>query len=206
MIVYKPYIPKNPSRIVDTVKPKNHAGFVYVKVGEDHGIPIYEMRKPTPFERKCIVANYLARHSPEVTKVHFLAEKLGVTDRTIQSLLKEFISTGALIAYPNYGRDGRQTGNLYFWTGKFDHVVGSPTLDDLYSKKDKYGFRSFTWDDFKVVPGQYNSVQDKIDKYYQYMELIAIKKRLTRKHDARKRRSIKKMHALHVRDENGVPY
>ena len=38
------------------------------------------------------------------------------------------------------------------------------------------------------------------------MELIAIKKRLTRKHDARKRRSIKKMHALHVRDENGVPY
>ena len=84
--------------------------------------------------------------------------------------------------------------------------MGSPPLDDLYSKKDKYGFRSFTWDDFKVVPGQYNSVQDKIDKYYQYMELIAIKKRLTRKHDARKRRSIKKMHALHVRDENGVPY
>lgn len=50
---------KNPSRIVDTVKPKNHSGFVYVKVGEEAGVPIYEMRKPDPFERKCIVENYI---------------------------------------------------------------------------------------------------------------------------------------------------
>ena len=68
MSYYDDSYAKNPSRIVDTVKPKNHSGFVYVKVGEEAGVPIYEMRKPDPFERKCIVENYIRVRSKDATQ------------------------------------------------------------------------------------------------------------------------------------------
>ena len=206
MTYFSVKLQNNPSRIVDTVKPKNHAGFVYVKVGEESGVPIYEMRKPDPFERKCILISYLKAHSGEMIKVPYLADKLGVTDRTLQILLKELVKEEHIISYPSNGKDGRQTGNIYVWTAKKDPVIGGPTLKELYSKKDNYGFRSFTWEDFKVIPGQYNSIEEKIEKYYQYMDLIAIKKRLKRKHDSRRKKAIMKLHGLKVRDVNEIPY
>lgn len=202
MIICKLRLDKNPSQIVDTVEPKNHAGFVYVKVGEEYGVPIYEMRKPNPFERKCIVANYIRMNSKKMAKVPFLADKLGVTDRTIQLILKQLVEEGMITSTPSNGKDGRQTGNIYVWTLDVDPVIGSPTLKDLYSKVDHFGFRSFTWEDFKVIPGNYESVQDKIDKYYQYMELIAIKNRLKRKHDARIKKEKKVLINHHIRDKD----
>lgn len=205
MIIFKPNLEKNPSRIVDTVKPKNHAGFIYVKVGEESGVPIYEMRKPDPFERKCILINYLHHHSKEMIKVPYLADKLEVTDRTIQMVLKELIKEGYIVSYPSNGEDGRQTGNIYVWTGGRDPIIGGPTLKNLYAKRDSYGFRSFTWEDFKVIPGQYNSIEEKIEKYYQYMDLIAIKKRLKRKHDAKRAKELKELRRLHVRDRFDQP-
>lgn len=205
MSYYEDPYAKNPSRIVDTVKPKNHSGFVYVKVGEEAGVPIYEMRKPNPFERKCIVENYIRLHSGEMIKVPWLAEKLGVTDRTIQMILKQLIEEGAIISTPSNGKDGRQTGNVYIWTWNVDPIVGSPTLRDLYSKRDGYGFRSFTWDDFKVIPGQYDSVDDKIEKYYQYMDLIAIKKRLKRKRQVKIAKHKHLLRKLKVRDSDDNP-
>lgn len=74
-------------------------------------------------------------------KVSFFSEQLGVSDRTVQS---------AITVAPVFSEGGKQQGNLYHWTGDVDSVIGSPTLEMLYARYDSYGFRSFTWDDFKM--------------------------------------------------------
>lgn len=197
---------ENPAKIVDTDKPENRSGFVYVVAGEEYGVPVYEMRKPSPLEREAIVMEYVRRNNGLSFKVSWLAGKLGVSDRTIQKILSNLSKKGAIRSEPNFGKDGRQSGSIYFWTGNVDPIVGAPTLKDLYHRKNDYGFRSFTWDDFKVVPGNFDSVQEKIDAYYRYMELIAIKKRLTRKKKARAAEQLEILRHFGVRDarENRV--
>ena len=80
---------ENPSVIRDYDKPKNHHGFVYVRTGKDGRVPLWEMRKPTPDERLSIIANWIRMHGKEgPIKVSFFSEKLGVSDRTVQSILR----------------------------------------------------------------------------------------------------------------------
>ncbi|MFA6797007.1 MAG: hypothetical protein WCR63_05545, partial [Bacilli bacterium] len=174
---------ENPSKVRDWNPPKNHHGFVYVYVGKDDGVPLWELRKPTPDERIWIVENYIRHHSNQVIKVHFLASKLGVSDRTIQTILRDLESNGTIGSETSLDELNRQTGNVYWWTGKNDPIIGSPTLEDLYKKKDGYGFRSFAWDDFKMYESE--DWLDRVDQYFQYIELLDIKKRLKRKRDRR---------------------
>lgn len=37
---------ENPSRIRDYSAPGNKSGFVYVRVGKEDGVPLWELRKP----------------------------------------------------------------------------------------------------------------------------------------------------------------
>lgn len=135
---------ENPCKTRDNSHFKNHHGLIYVFVGRQNGVPMYGLRKPTPDGRVWIMENYIRRHSGEVIKVPYLASKLGVSDRTIQTILKDLRDKRIVECYEAVDKNNRQTGNVYRWTGNVDPIIGSPTLEDLYARRDGYGFRSFS--------------------------------------------------------------
>lgn len=137
---------------------------------------MYELRKPTPDERIWIIENYIRQHSGEVIKMPYLASKLGVSDRTIQAILKELKNKKIVECYESVDKNNHQTGNV-------DPIIGSPTLEDLYARRDGYGFRSFSWEDFRM-PGT-DDWTEKVDRYYRYKDLFAIRRKMKRKKDRR---------------------
>lgn len=192
---------ENPSKIRDYDKPKNHHGFVYIRSGKEGNVPIWELRKPTPDERLSIIENYIRMHGNEgPIKVSFFAEKLGVSDRTIQSILRLLEEKKAVTIEPVFNGNGKQQGNLYHWTGNVDPIIGGPTMEMLYKRYDSYGFRSFTWDDYKMKTDSSGNLTS--DDYLQYNALIQKKKRLKRKKTKAYNSHLKKLKALHVHDEN----
>lgn len=192
---------ENPSVIRDYDKPKNHHGFVYVRAGKEGRVPLWEMRKPTPDERLSIIENYIRMHGSEgPIKVSFFAEKLGVSDRTIQSILRLLEDKKAITITPVFNESGKQQGNLYHWTGNVDPIIGGPTMEMLYKRYDSYGFRSFTWDDYKMKTDPSGNLTS--EDYLQYDELKAEKKKLSRKKKKAYEFHLRKLKALKVHDES----
>lgn len=189
-----------PEKLPRWKPPKNHHGLIYVFVGKQDGVPMYELRKPTPDERVWIIENYIRRHSGEVIKVPFLAFKLGVSDRTIQTILKDLRDKKIVECDEAVDENNRQTGNAYFWTGKADPIIGSPTLEDLYAKRDGYGFRSFSWEDFRMP--ETDDPAERIDQYFRYMELLDIRRKMKRKKDRRYRKCLSQLKRLGIRDRD----
>lgn len=195
---------ENSSVIRDYDKPKNHHGFVYVRAGKDGRVPLWEMRKPTPDERLSIITNWIRMHGKEgPIKVSFFAEKLGVSDRTVQSILRLLEEKQAITIEPVFDANGKQQGNLYHWTGNVNPVIGGPTMEMLYKRYDSYGFRSFTWDDYKMKTDPSGNLTS--PDYYQYGELIDEKRRLKRKKTRTYKSHLKKLKKLHVRSEDDEP-
>ncbi len=195
---------ENPSVIRDYIPPKNHHGFVYVQAGKEDGIPLWELRKPTPDERISIVSNYIRMHGSEgPIKISFFSEKLGVSDRTIQGIIRLLEGEGAITITPIFNENGKQQGNLYSWTGKVDPVIGSPTMEMLYKRYDSYGFRSFTWDDYKMETDPNGKVS--CHDYLQYLDLMDEKKRLKRKRERTYKTNLIKLRKLKVRDNSEKP-
>lgn len=195
---------ENPSVIRDYDKPKNHHGFVYVRAGKGGRVPLWEMRKPTPDERLSIIENWIRMHGREgPIKVSFFAEKLGVSDRTIQSILRLLEDKNAITVTPVFSEGGKQQGNLYRWIGNVDPIIGGPTMEMLYKRYDSYGFRSFTWDDYKMKTDPSGNLT--CDDYYQYGELMDEKRRLKRKKTRTYKSHLKKLKAMHVHDEENRP-
>lgn len=195
---------ENTSVIRDYDKPKNHHGFVYVRAGKEGRVPLWEMRKPTPDERLSIIENYIRMHGSEgPIKVSFFAEKLGVSDRTIQSILRLLEEKKAITITPVFNGNGKQQGNLYHWTGNVDPIIGGPTMEMLYKRYDSYGFRSFTWDDYKMKTDPSGNLTS--DDYPQYDELKAEKRKLKRKKAKIYKSHLKKLKKLHVRNEDDEP-
>lgn len=191
---------ENPSVIRDYNKPKNHHGFVYVRAGKEGRVPLWEMRKPTPDERLSIIENYIRMHgSEDPIKVSFFAEKLGVSDRTIQSILRLLEEKKAITITPVFSENGKQQGNLYHWTGNVDPIIGGPTMEMLYKRYDSYGFRSFTWDDYKMKTDPSDNLTS--EDYLQYDELKAEKKKLRRKKKKAYESHLRRLRALKVHDE-----
>ena len=191
---------ENPSVIRDYDKPKNHHGFVYVRAGKEGRVPLWEMRKPTPDERLSIIENWIRMHGKEgPIKVSFFAEKLGVSDRTIQSVLRLLEDKKAITITPIFSEGGKQQGNLYHWTGNVDPIIGGPTMEMLYKRYDSYGFRSFTWDDYKMKTDPSGNLTS--EDYPQYDELKAEKKKLSRKRKKAYESHLRRLRALKVHDE-----
>ena len=191
---------ENPSVIRDYNKPKNHHGFVYVRAGKEGRVPLWEMRKPTPDERLSIIENYIRMHGSEgPIKVSFFAEKLGVSDRTIQSILRLLEEKKAITITPVLNDNGKQQGNLYHWTGNVDPIIGGPTMEMLYKRYGSYGFRSFTWDDYKMKTDPPDNLTS--EDYLQYDELKAEKKKLRRKKKKAYESHLRRLRALKVHDE-----
>ena len=195
---------ENPSKIRDYNPPENHSGSVYVRVGKEDGVPLWELRKPTPDERISIVSNYIRMHGKEgPIKISFFSKKLGVSDRTIQGIIRLLEGEGAITIAPIFNASGRQQGNLYGWTGNVDPVIGSPTMEILYARYDSYGFRSFTWDDFKMETDPNGKVT--CHDYLQYLDLLEEKKRLKRKKARKYKANIIKLKKLKVSDSEEKP-
>lgn len=194
----------NPSRIRDYNRPVNHHGFVYVRVGKEGNVPLWELRKPTPDERLSIVSNWIRMHGKEgPIKISFFSEKLGVSDRTIQSILRLLEEQGAITIKPVFNDNGKQQGNIYRWTGDVDPIIGGPTMEMLYNRYDSYGFRCFSWDDFKMKTDPSGNLT--CDDYDQYEEVIFQKKRLKRKKERKYRAELKSLKKLHIHTNDEKP-
>lgn len=163
-------------------------------------MPLWEMRKPTPDERLSIIENYIRMHGSEgPIKVSFLAEKLGVSDRTVQSILRLLEEKKAITITPVFNGNGKQQGNLYHWTSNVDPIIGGPTMEMLYKRYDSYGFRSFTWDDYKMKTDPSGNLTS--EDYLQYDQLKAEKKKLRRKKKKAYESHLRRLRALKVHDE-----
>lgn len=131
---------------------RNKYGFVYVKNpnyfvdGDDRE---YLIRKPTPIERKEIIVNTVIECNGRSFRIPVLADKLGVSDRTIQTILRQLEKDGLIEIIPKFNKDGRQKGNAYRYVGPPCIKYGSGlTLKALYSSKQDVGFRDWAWKEY----------------------------------------------------------
>ncbi len=154
-------------------------GIVIIEVfDESLGATVYHYRKPTPKERKEIIFNYIIDHSGEFIKVNYLAEKLSVSDRTIQKIIKELINE-ELIKVESCFINGKQRGNVISYIGVERQKTGKElTLDLLYDINNPYGFRDYDWEDFKLYPDL--ELEERIN---QYDVLQAHKEKLKKKRE-----------------------
>lgn len=127
----------------------NKYGFVYVKNPhyiKDGDERKYLIRKPTPKERREIIINTVIECDGRTFSIPVLAERLGVTDRTVQSVLRQLQKEGLIEIIPKYGKTGAQKGNAYRYIGQPCEKYGSHlTLQTLYSAKQDAGFRDWAW-------------------------------------------------------------
>lgn len=116
-----------------------------------------EIRKPTPKEREEIILNYIRANSGKSVKVWWLAEKLAVSDRMIQKILKKFEEQGLIARTPLFTESGKQQGNILTYTGENTPKTGTElTLQRLYNPDNPCGFRDWHWEEFKFIPGYYD--------------------------------------------------
>lgn len=127
----------------------NKYGFVYIKNphymvnGDDRKFLI---RKPTPKERREIIINTTIECNGRTFAISTLAERLGVTDRTIQTILRQLEKEGLIEIIPQKNKNGAQTRNAYRYIGVPCKVYGSGlTLKALYNTKQNVGFRDWAW-------------------------------------------------------------
>ena len=73
-------------------------------------------------------------------------------------------------------------------------------MEMLYKRYDSYGFRSFTWDDYKMKKDPSGNLTS--PDYLQYEEVMNEKKRLKRKKTKAYNSHLKKLKALHVHAES----
>ncbi len=114
----------------------NRYGFVYVKnprypVEDDDRE--YLIRKPTPEERREIVINTVIECNGRTFSIPVIADKLGVSDRTVQIVLRDLEREGLIEIVPMKTRRGAQKGNAYRYIGLPCEKYGSGlTLQILY--------------------------------------------------------------------------
>ncbi len=130
----------------------NRYGFVMVYCGRnEYGQRIHELRKPTPSQRRSIVLSCIRESKGKSIKIHWLAEKLGVSDRTIQSDVRHWEQLGFLKKNVCYDKSGRQTGNSYELLINTSVGTGRHyTLKSLYQMSNPLGYRTWSWDDFRM--------------------------------------------------------
>lgn len=133
-------------------------GFIYIKnpkfpMEDDRE---YLIRKPTPKERREIVINTIIECNGRTCKIHALAQRLAVSDRTIQTILRQLQKDGLIEITPKYGKDGKQKGNAYKYIGPSCERYGTGlTLKDLYDISRDVGFRDWAWKTHGFTHDQY---------------------------------------------------
>ncbi len=134
-------------------KRPNRYGFVYVKNPNyyvDGDYREYLIRKPTTKERREIVINTIILCNGRTFRIADLAEELGVSDRTVQTILRQLEKEKLIQISPHYNKQGRQRGNAYKYIGPPCKFYGSGlTLKALSNPKLYVGFRDWAWREFE---------------------------------------------------------
>ena len=123
-------------------------GFIYIKnpdfpMDDDRE---YLIRKPTPKERREIIINTVIECNGRTFKIHALAVRLAVSDRTVQTILRQLQKDGLIQITPRHNKDGKQVGNAYRYIGPPCESYGTGlTLKALYSTEQDVGFRDWAW-------------------------------------------------------------
>lgn len=129
----------------------NQYGFVWFKNPHylvDDDDQEYILRKPTPKERREIVINTIIECNGRTFAIPKLARRLGVSDRTIQSILRQLQKEGLIEIIPRHGKNGKQKANAYRYIGPPCEKYGSGlTLQLLYSTEQDVGFRDWAWEE-----------------------------------------------------------
>lgn len=156
---------------------RNKYGFIQIKnpyyrqdySDNDDGIihdcgSLYLLRKPTPAERREIVINTIIAGNGRPFKISKLANRLAVSDRTIQLLLKSLMNDGLIEIIKRYNKNGLQKSNSYRYIGEQCEFYGSGlTLNMLYDKDNKAGFRDWAWKDLTYKRnGKWTTPRDQI--------------------------------------------
>ena len=93
---------------------KNKFGFVeienpvYYNNNYNYSPPQFLMRKATPEERREMVVNYIIRRNGKPISLDNLANKLAVSKRTIQLLMKSLKDEGLIDVQPTFDKWGKQ--------------------------------------------------------------------------------------------------
>jgi len=98
---------------------KNKYGFVeienpvYYNNNYYYSPPQFLMRKATPEERREMVVNYIIRRDGKPIDLNKLADKLAVSKRTLQFLMKSLKDEGLIEVQPTFDKLGNQWHNSY---------------------------------------------------------------------------------------------
>jgi len=112
----------------------------------------YLLRKPTPSERREIVINTIIQSKGRAFSIVKLASLLAVSDRTIQTLLRNLQKEGLIEITPRYNKNGARKSNSYRYIGEPCERYGTGlTLKMLYDTEEGCGFRNWAWSD-KMFP------------------------------------------------------
>lgn len=124
--------------------------------------PEFLLRKPTPEERKEIIMNYVIAHNDEYIDMFALADKLCISYRLMQMILKSLREEGIIEVIHTFGETGKQLRNKYRYIGQPCEKYGTGlTLKMLYDIKNRAGFRDWDWDDFRFCrDGSWYSLDD----------------------------------------------
>ena len=132
----------------------NRYGFVYVKNphylvdGDDRK---YLIRKPTPAERREIIINTVIECNGRTFRIPVLSHLLGVSDRTVQTVLHRLEQERLIEIIPRKSKSGAQRCNAYRYIGPPCEKYGSGlTLQVLHSPKRDAGFRGWAWKEYEI--------------------------------------------------------
>lgn len=138
-----------------------------------------EIRKPTPEEREEIILNYVRVNSGKSIKVGFFAKQLAVTERTIQTALKNLESKGLIKRTPPPPGERKHQGHIIIFMGKRKTLYPTDlTLKKLYDPDNPCGVRDWHWEEFKFIPGVYSEDFSKEMAKFQCEELERCKKNI----------------------------
>jgi predicted transcriptional regulator len=147
-----------------------------------------QIRKITPFQRKCIILYYVEKHDGKPFNIRKMAKDLAVEDRTIQYDLRWLEKKGYLRAESRTDPKKGTVENAYhFKCGIEDEFYDfKPTIRKAYGLPNSLGLREWHWDDYKTIPGVEDEYHNAYDKYEALGELN--KKKAAQKKIVHKRR------------------
>ena len=136
-----------------------------------------EFRKPTPEERREIILNFIRLHNEKPLDAYYLAYKLNVSKRTIQSDLRTLEAHRLILRIPCYNEYGQQLKNTYKFNGiALPLPPNAITLKKLYDPTNPCGIRDWDWEGFKFIPGYFDRNFTREMQISQNFELQGLKK------------------------------
>lgn len=108
-----------------------------------------KFRKPNKRQRKQILIYYLRRRSGRTMTVKSIAKAFHVSERTIQTMLKELEQENIIRREKICNENGFQKANKIIYLGDKSRLKGNePSIDKIYDESNPMNIRDFSWEGF----------------------------------------------------------